>query len=110
MISASVTPLERFISAMTSAFLLVRSPLSRVWATFFGTAVFLASFFGAAALAVFLALGAAFVWLARFFEGAFSGATSAAGCATSPDRRCTAVQMRATAALRSVNFLTGLSS
>jgi hypothetical protein len=38
------------------------------------------------------------------------GATSLAGCAKSADRRWTAAQIRATAALRSVNFFTGFSS
>jgi hypothetical protein len=51
---------------------------------------------------------AGFAWdcLAR----SFAGATSRAGSAPSEDRRCTAAQIRATAALRLANFFTGFNS
>src|SRR5580704_9974301 len=73
-ISARVTPLVRFIIAITSAFLLLRASV----APFFARGA-LAAF---ARLAPFLALGAPFFRLAPFFEGAFAGATCAPCSAT----------------------------
>ena len=66
-ISARVTPFARFIIAMTSAFLAVRSLVPFLAGAFTG-------FFG---LALFLALGAPFVLLAPFFEAGSSGAIRA---------------------------------
>ncbi len=76
-ISARVTPFARFIIAMTSAFLLVRSA-----AGFGAFLAGLAGFIGFAALAAFLAFGALFFELAPFFEEGFSGATGAPCSAT----------------------------
>src|SRR3984957_18543526 len=45
-----------------------------------------------------------------FFAFPLAGATDSAVCAASGDRRETACQIRATAALRLVNFFTGFSS
>src|SRR5277367_3518134 len=81
-ISARVAPLARAIISRifapllsargAAAFLLAFAP---VVAAFFGADLALAP--GLAPLAVFLALGAPFFWLAAFFTGAFSGATCA---------------------------------
>jgi hypothetical protein len=59
-ISANVTPFARFIIAITSAFLLLRSAA--------GLAAFIAVAFFGSALAVFLALDALFFGLAPFFD------------------------------------------
>lgn len=66
MISASVAPLARFIIAMTSAFLLLRSSL-----------LLFAAFAPFCARARFAGLAGA------FFEVSLTGATSLACCATS---------------------------
>ena len=86
-ISASVTPLARFIIAITSAFLLLRS-----------------------SVAPFNARACRGALVGGFFTFPLAGATSGAGCASSGDRRTTACQIRATAAFRSVNFFTGFRS
>jgi hypothetical protein len=78
-ISARVAPLARFIIAITSALLLVRSAGSSFGAR---PRRALAPFLGAAAFALFLALGAPFFWPAPFFEGTYSGATCAPWSAT----------------------------
>src|SRR5579863_1655569 len=92
MISARVAPLDRRIRSKTSAFLLP----SR------------------ATLAVRFAPGRAvsrrLALVGDFFALPLVGATGSAGCATSGDRRSIAFQIRATAPLRLVNFLTGFSS
>src|ERR1035438_10199612 len=91
MISPSVAPLARAIMSRIFAPLLsargaeaLRSDLAACLLAF---ADALAAFLGVPALvlpplAVFLALGAPFFWLAAFFEGAFSGATFASCAAT----------------------------
>ena len=86
MISASVAPLARFIIAMTSAFLLLRS------------------------LAAVRARSRHGDLVGDFFDLPFAGATSRAGFAPVGDSRWIAAQIRATADFRSVNFLIGLSS
>src|SRR5438552_1049889 len=87
LIWASVTPLARFIIAITSAFLLLRSPCSRVF--FAGTL----PFFGA------LDFFADFAPLAGFL----GFAPRSLGCAL-PASGWIAFQIRATAFLRSGNF------
>ena len=66
---------EDFI-AITSLFLLLRASVAPFFAPARGA---LAAFVG---LALFLALGAPFFWVARFFEEAFAGATCAPCSAT----------------------------
>jgi hypothetical protein len=51
-----------------------------------------------------------FLFAGDFFKFPLTGAASAAGGATSGERRATADQMRATAAGRLVNFFTGFKS
>src|SRR5579871_169743 len=81
MISASVAPFARpIISRIFAPLLSARGVLA--FFAVVGLLAFLAAFFGAAALADFLALGASFFWLAPFFEEAFSGATWAPCSAT----------------------------
>src|SRR5580658_5133698 len=80
MISSRVAPLARRIIATTSAFLLTRSSVAPFCARARRGA--LASLLCAGALALFLALGAPFFWLAGFFGEAFSGATCAPCSAT----------------------------
>src|SRR5258708_9185536 len=87
MISASVAPLARFIIAMTSAFLLLRSSVVPVRARARRGAL-----------------------VGDFFVFPLVGAASGAGCAPSGERRWTAAQIRATAAFRLVNFFTGFNS
>jgi hypothetical protein len=79
-------PLARFIIAITSAFSLLTS------------------------LAPFRAVSRCLLLSGDFFDYALVGATSHADCAPSGERRATADQMRATAALRLVNFFTGFKS
>jgi uncharacterized RDD family membrane protein YckC len=86
-ISASVAPLARFIMAITSAFLLWR-----------------------ASVAPFCALAPRGALAGDFFDLASVGATVAACGAPFGDKRWIACQIRLTAALRLVNFLTGFRS
>jgi hypothetical protein len=86
-ISATVAPLARFIRAMTSAFLLVRD-----------------------SVVLFCARASREALRGDFFDRVRSVRTGVAGGATSGDRRSTAFQILATAAFRSVNFLTGFKS
>ena len=86
MISASVAPLARFIMVMTSAFLL--PPAS----------------------GLFCARARRGALAGDFFPFPLAVATGSTGCVPSEDRRAIACQMRVTAALRLVNFLTGFSS
>src|SRR5580692_402393 len=90
MISASVAPLARAIMSRIFAPLLSARGAVAFLLSF---APALAAFLGVAALAlapclaplaVFLALGAPFFWLAAFLAGAFSGATCAPCAATAP--------------------------
>src|SRR5689334_4935516 len=84
MISARVAPFARAIMSRIFAPLLSARGAVALAARS-GLAAFLlvlASFLGAAALALFLALGAPFFRLAPFFEGAFSGAVCAPCSAT----------------------------
>src|SRR5258707_728423 len=92
MISVSVAPLARFIIAMTSAFLLVRSAAAGLLAT-----VFLAGFVFLVAFAFFggFAPSAGFLGLA---SASLAWALLASGWM--------AFQTRATAFLRSANFST----
>ena len=79
MISARVAPLaRRIMSRIFAPLLSARGAVALAARSGFAAFLLaLASFLGAAALALFLALGAPFFWLAPFFEGAFSGATFA---------------------------------
>src|ERR1035437_5667366 len=86
-ISAKVTPLARFIIAITSAFLLLRD-----------------------SFAPFCAWARPTALVGDFFAFPLVGATSRAGCAASRDRRATACQIRATASFRLVNFFTDFRS
>src|SRR5437879_2147125 len=78
MISAGMAPLTRpIISRIFAPLLSARGAVAFACAGLTDFLLALASFLGAAALALFLALGATFFWLPPFFEGAFPGATCA---------------------------------
>ena len=114
MISASVTPLARFIIAITSAFLLVRSPLSALFlaGAAFACPAFACPAFAGAAFLAGLAFFAGFAPLAGFlglasWVGFVGLASGSLGCALPASRRI-AGQTRATAFLRSANLVTGV--
>jgi hypothetical protein len=97
-ISGSVAPLARFISAITSAFLLLRDSVAPFCARSRGA---LASFL---AFAPLFAFGAPFFCLALFFERAFSGATAAPCSAT-----VAALSLVSTFVIRFILFCAGFA-